>query len=117
MFYGVDLVEKPATPFTWVRSATKKDRRWMTLTFLFKGPNPIPGEDVIEISCHGSSYILQGSLDLVCARCPASDPGEFEGLSERTHGSHASRVRCRSDRFQQCLLTCGRHAADARGHF
>lgn len=31
---------------------------------VFKGPNSYTGEDVIEISCHGSPYILQKILEL-----------------------------------------------------
>ena len=32
---------------------------------LFKGPKSYTGEDVIEISCHGSNYILQQVLQAI----------------------------------------------------
>ena len=44
----------------------------------FKGPNSYTGEDVIEISCHGSVYILQEILHLIVKKgaIPAK-AGEF----------------------------------------
>ena len=47
------------------------------LTF-FKGPKSYTGEDVLEISCHGSPYILKYIVDLCInyGACPAG-PGEF----------------------------------------
>jgi tRNA modification GTPase len=45
---------------------------------LFKGPKSYTGEDVVEISCHGSSFILQKVID-VCIKNGArlAKPGEF----------------------------------------
>ena len=45
---------------------------------LFKGPRSYTGEDVIEISCHGSGYILQSVL-AACTSLGAriAKPGEF----------------------------------------
>ena len=45
---------------------------------LFKGPESYTGEDVLEISCHGSPYILKYVVDL-CINYGASPagPGEF----------------------------------------
>ena len=44
----------------------------------FKGPESYTGEDLVEISCHGSPYILKYVLDL-CINYGASPagPGEF----------------------------------------
>ena len=48
------------------------------LITLFKNPNSYTGEDVIEISCHGSRYIQQEILQLfIRAGCRMADPGEF----------------------------------------
>lgn len=48
------------------------------LVSLFRGPNSYTGEDVVEISCHGSPYIqqqiIQVFLDL---GAKMADPGEF----------------------------------------
>ncbi len=45
---------------------------------LFKGPSSYTGEDVIEISCHGSPFILQQVIE-ACTRRGArlAKPGEF----------------------------------------
>lgn len=44
----------------------------------FKTPNSYTGEDIIEISCHGSPYITETIIDL-CVRNGArlAEPGEF----------------------------------------
>ena len=48
------------------------------LISLFKNPNSYTGEDVIEVSCHGSRYIQQEILQLFLrAGCRMADPGEF----------------------------------------
>lgn len=48
------------------------------LTTIFKNPNSYTGEDVVEISCHGSSYIQQEIIQL-CLRkgCRMAQAGEF----------------------------------------
>jgi tRNA modification GTPase len=48
------------------------------LLSLFKGPNSYTGEDVIEISCHGSSYILSKVMALLLREgATAAKAGEF----------------------------------------
>lgn len=45
---------------------------------LFKGPHSYTGEDVIEISCHGSSYIQQQVMAALAAKgARMALPGEF----------------------------------------
>jgi len=48
------------------------------LTTLFKNPNSYTGEDVVELSCHGSNYIQQEIIQL-CLRkgCRMARAGEF----------------------------------------
>jgi len=48
------------------------------LISIFKGPKSYTGEDVIEISCHGSPYVLEQIIDL-CLQHGArmAKPGEF----------------------------------------
>ncbi len=48
------------------------------LATIFKNPSSYTGEDVVEISCHGSNYIQQEILQL-CLRkgCRMAQPGEF----------------------------------------
>lgn len=48
------------------------------LVTIFKNPNSYTGEDVVEISCHGSNYIQQEIIQL-CLRkgCRMAQAGEF----------------------------------------
>ena len=48
------------------------------LITVFKNPKSYTGEDILEISCHGSNYILQSVIEL-CIRQGArlANPGEF----------------------------------------
>ena len=48
------------------------------LATIFKNPNSYTGEDVVEISCHGSTYIQQEIIQL-CLRkgCRMAQAGEF----------------------------------------
>ena len=48
------------------------------LVTLFRAPNSYTGEDSVELSCHGSSYILNKVLELlVQSGCRMAEPGEF----------------------------------------
>lgn len=48
------------------------------LVSVFKGPNSYTGEDVVEISCHGSPYIQQQIIQLFLRNgCRTADGGEF----------------------------------------
>ena len=48
------------------------------LVSVFKNPNSYTGEDVVEISCHGSTFIQQEILNLFLANgCRMADNGEF----------------------------------------
>lgn len=45
---------------------------------LFKAPHSYTGEDSVEISCHGSRYILSKVLELLIKEgCQQAQPGEF----------------------------------------
>ncbi len=48
------------------------------LVSVFKGPNSYTGENTIEISCHGSSYIQQQIIQLLLRKgCRMAEAGEF----------------------------------------
>lgn len=48
------------------------------LVSIFKGPHSYTGENVVEISCHGSVYIQQQIIQLLIRKgCRTADPGEF----------------------------------------
>ena len=48
------------------------------LVSIFRAPHSYTGEDSVEISCHGSRYILQRTMQcLIAAGCRAAGPGEY----------------------------------------
>lgn len=48
------------------------------LVSLFHSPHSYTGEDVVELSCHGSAFILQRVLELLVeGGCRMAEPGEF----------------------------------------
>src|SRR3569623_1745131 len=48
------------------------------IVMYFKAPHSFTGEDVIEISCHGSPVLLRQVIDLCLAHdARMADPGEF----------------------------------------
>jgi len=48
------------------------------LISIFKNPNSYTGEDVVEISCHGSTYIKQEIIQLLIRQgCRMANAGEF----------------------------------------
>ena len=48
------------------------------LVTVFRSPHSYTGEDSVEISCHGSRYIIQQILDLLVKQgCRMADPGEY----------------------------------------
>ena len=48
------------------------------LVSVFRAPHSYTGEDSVEISCHGSAYILQQVMQLLIDNgCRSAEPGEF----------------------------------------
>lgn len=48
------------------------------LVSIFRAPHSYTGEDSLEISCHGSRYIMQRIMQLlISAGCRAAGPGEY----------------------------------------
>ena len=48
------------------------------LVTIFKGPNSYTGENTVEISCHGSTFIQQQIIQLLLRKgCQIAQPGEF----------------------------------------
>ena len=48
------------------------------LALIFRGPNSYTGEDTVEISVHGSDYIVNRLISaLLLQGCRVADPGEF----------------------------------------
>lgn len=47
------------------------------LVTVFRAPGSYTGENVVEISCHGSQYICQRILQLLLQKARLAEPGEF----------------------------------------
>lgn len=72
------LSEKPSHTLHYGVLFNGKEKLDEVVVSLFKGPHSYTGEDVIEISCHGSPYIQQRVIE-TCLEAGArlAKPGEF----------------------------------------
>jgi tRNA modification GTPase len=78
IFSGKDLNKQPSHTLHFGR--IKEDARIIdeVVASLYKGPKSYTGEDVVEISCHGSDYVLQQVIGLcMAAGARMAKPGEF----------------------------------------
>ncbi|MBX2930215.1 MAG: tRNA uridine-5-carboxymethylaminomethyl(34) synthesis GTPase MnmE [Saprospiraceae bacterium] len=79
VFKGKDLGAQPSHTIHF-GSIRREDGSVLdeVLTSLFRGPHSYTGEDVVEISCHGSHYILQEVMALLLRKgARLAKPGEF----------------------------------------
>jgi len=68
------------SPYTMKHGQIVKDNVVLdeVLVAVFHQPHSFTGEDVVEISCHGSTYIQQEILKLLIEKgCQLAHPGEF----------------------------------------
>lgn len=78
VFEGKDLSVQKGQTLHFGKLTNKEELIDEVLVSLFKGPHSYTGEDVIEISCHGSSYILMKVLELLLEKgASLAKPGEF----------------------------------------
>jgi len=78
LFVSKKLVDQPANTLHVGLLMDDEVKLDEVVVSLFKGPRSYTGEDVVEISCHGSSFILQQIIS-TCIRRGArlATPGEF----------------------------------------
>lgn len=92
---GSRAIEITSSIFTPIQGKPLAERKAYTLTFgkilssqgevvdevlvsLFRAPHSYTGEDSTEITCHGSSYILQQVMQLLIQNgCRTAQPGEY----------------------------------------
>ncbi len=79
VFHGKELGAQPSHT---IHFGTIRDEEGRVLdevlASVFRGPNSYTGEDVVEISCHGSHYILQEVMALLLRKgAGLAKPGEF----------------------------------------
>lgn len=78
VFKGKDLLS--VAPNTIHFGTVNNDDKILdeVLVSIFKAPKSYTGENVVEISCHGSPYIKQAMLNLLIEKgCRSAEPGEF----------------------------------------
>lgn len=78
IFYGKKLEAQPSHTIHFGKIKDGEEVVDEVVASLYKGPKSYTGEDVVEISCHGSQYVLERVLNL-CLRNGAvvAKAGEF----------------------------------------
>jgi tRNA modification GTPase len=72
------LVSQPSHTVVLGTIGTEAEIMDEVLITVFRAPRSYTGEDVVEISCHGSSYILSGIMQLLIKNgAVTARPGEF----------------------------------------
>lgn len=76
--FSRDLLTQPANTVVFGRIRDKEETIDEALVSVFRAPNSYTGEDLVEISCHGSPYILARTTQLLLENgAVAASPGEF----------------------------------------
>lgn len=75
---GHNLDHRPSHSLTFGRIIDGDEAVDDVVVALFRAPHSFTGEDVAEVSCHGSTYIQQRILTLLFRHgCRMAEPGEF----------------------------------------
>lgn len=81
IFTKLTKIKKMKPRFSYTCNLYKKNRGEMIdkcVVVFFKAPKSFTGEDVIEITCHGSKYIIEEIITDVCLYgARIASPGEF----------------------------------------
>jgi tRNA modification GTPase len=78
LFPAKDLTQQPSHTLHFGSIVADEQVIDEVVVSLYKGPRSYTGEDVIEISCHGSPYIQQQIIDAtIKAGARLAKPGEF----------------------------------------
>jgi tRNA modification GTPase len=86
---------------------------------VFRAPHSYTGEDSVEISCHGSSYILNKVLELLIKQgCRMAQPGEFTMRAYLNGKMDLSQAEAVADLIASTNSATHRMAmSQLRGHF
>lgn len=78
VFKGKKLSEQPSHTIHFGRIQDGETELDEVVVSVFRDPRSYTGEDIAEISCHGSPFILERILELlVRSGCRLASPGEF----------------------------------------
>ncbi len=82
----------------------------------FKAPHSFTGEDVVELSCHGSPVILRQIIDIILhLDARAADPGEFTLRALANNRMNLSQAEAVRDLINAQTHTAARQAARQLG--
>lgn len=75
---SISILKQEAYTLSYGSIVAKNETIDDVLVSVFKNPNSFTGEDVVEISCHGSVFVQQKILQLLLEQgCVLAQPGEF----------------------------------------
>lgn len=78
VFKGKDLLKQASHTLHFGKIADEKRVLDEVVVSLFVAPSSYTGENTVEISCHGSPYILKSIIELLIKNgATAANPGEF----------------------------------------
>lgn len=78
IFKGKDLMQQQANTLHFGKIVDGQTILDEVVVALFKAPKSYTGENIVEISCHGSPYIQKSILALLIKKgCTSALPGEF----------------------------------------
>jgi len=72
-----DLVDQPSHKAVFGRIIDKDKLVDEVIVTVFRSPHSYTGEDVVEISCHGSTFITNQILSILLRNTRLAEPGEF----------------------------------------
>lgn len=112
---GKQLSDKKPYTLTFGHIHNEKEIVDEVLVSLFRAPHSYTGEDSTEITCHGSTYILQQVMQLLIKNgCRMLNPENIhKELFEWQDGSQPGRGCGRSDCFNLCCYPSFSHEPDA----
>ena len=75
---SIDCTNCSPNTVHYTRITDSQDDIDEVMVSVFRSPHSYTGEDSVEISCHGSRYILNKVLELLCQKgCRLAGPGEY----------------------------------------
>ncbi len=78
VFKGKDLITQPSHTIHYGHIISDKEVIDEVMVSIFRAPKSFTTEDMVEISCHGSPYIVEQIIALLISRgAQAAKPGEF----------------------------------------
>ena len=114
---GCETVAANTVRFTHIRQ--EQEIIDEAMVSVFHAPHSYTGEDSVEISCHGSRYILNKVLELLCLHgCRMANPGEFTQRAYLNGKIDLSQAEAVADLIASCNKTTHQMAmSQLRGHF